>query len=554
MTMRKAIIYTRVSTGMQIENTSLEMQAIACERKAEEMQMPVVEVFSDPGVSGAKYLTRPGIQGALAALRSGQADSLIIYKMDRAGRDMDIIRKIRNEVLRAGCVLIFADGMNFENNATGNLTFNMMAGFAEFERDLIRERTMGGRRALAASGVQPSRKNPPFGYVIVTHVHKIAGRFLEHQVGDHVVIEEEAYWVREIFRLYAAHWSLGEIARHLNDQHVPTPKGGREWRGTSVRCILMNSVYSGRVAFGKTLSVADETLTYRHDPTKLLKNGRRVQERPEEEWTDVTEIPALIDPQTWAQCAALLAQNMEEKQAIHGGNPDRKFALSSLIFCPVCGFRVCGNTDKRVSVRTYVCHKRPGCRKPSPRYRADLLESLMTKALLILHKHPTLVEDTIRAYDAQKRAEESGSERERKRAQMEAELQTLQERGQAAAKAMTAAVMAGGSAEDFTGILQEINTRRQTIEAKLKECAPVLRIERTPSARDIAAKLADVAGAIVKVFTASEQEFSAAEKRALLLPLVDRIVPDLNGEAIRVSWKTETLQNITIYCIAVLSR
>src|SRR5437764_821018 len=174
---RKAIIYTRVSTGEQVEQgTSLEGQELACLRKAAEIKAQVVRTISDPGVSGGLFLTRPGIQDALRAIKNGDADTLVVAKLDRAGRDVDALREISRSIERAGGQLVFADGMNFDNSSTGRLLYTQMAGFAEFERAVIRERTSAGSRRAAEKGVQPQR-NSPFGYHIVTKADVIRGEY-----------------------------------------------------------------------------------------------------------------------------------------------------------------------------------------------------------------------------------------------------------------------------------------------------------------------------------------------------------------------------------------
>jgi site-specific DNA recombinase len=97
------------------------------------MGAQVVDIIPDEGVSGAFYLSRPGIQKALAMLEAGEATILITMKLDRTGRDVDVIRLIQKHVTDARAKLVFADGMNFENNATGKLMLTQLAGFAEYE-------------------------------------------------------------------------------------------------------------------------------------------------------------------------------------------------------------------------------------------------------------------------------------------------------------------------------------------------------------------------------------------------------------------------------------
>src|SRR5205085_12388895 len=118
-----------------------------------------------------------------------EANLLITMKLDRTGRDVDIIRLIQKRVTNAGGRLIFADGMNFENNATGRLMLTQMAGFAEYEKEVIRERTTAGRRRRAAEGIQPARCFAPYGYRIPTWADKERGECSADEVGRYQIVE-----------------------------------------------------------------------------------------------------------------------------------------------------------------------------------------------------------------------------------------------------------------------------------------------------------------------------------------------------------------------------
>ena len=74
-------------------------------------------------------LSRPGIQRALKQIEEGKANVLITMKLDRSGRDADVLELIRKRVVNVGGKLVFADSMNFENNASCNLMFHVNAGF-----------------------------------------------------------------------------------------------------------------------------------------------------------------------------------------------------------------------------------------------------------------------------------------------------------------------------------------------------------------------------------------------------------------------------------------
>ena len=134
---RRCVIYTRVSTGQQTENTSLAGQYAVCARKALDEGSRIV-AHCEETASGGLYITRGELQKALELIENGDADDLILAKLDRTGRELESLRDIRRRVERNGGHLIFADGMNFEQNAVGNLMFSQMGAFAEFERELIK--------------------------------------------------------------------------------------------------------------------------------------------------------------------------------------------------------------------------------------------------------------------------------------------------------------------------------------------------------------------------------------------------------------------------------
>jgi site-specific DNA recombinase len=334
--MQKAVIYTRVSTGQQVEDgTSLEVQELACLRKAQELGADVVDIIPDEGVSGAFYMSRPGIQKALKMLEDGKATLLITMKLDRTGRDVDIVRLIQKRVTNAGGRLIFADGMNFENNATGRLMLTQLAGFAEFERDLIRERTVGGKRRRAEEGLQTARTLSPFGYHIVTKEDVLTGEYPAGTVGTYQTVEHEAEIVREIFRLYSSGYSLRQICHSLQKRNIPTPRGGQFWIHTTVRLILSNPVHKGTPYYGRYRSQADE---------RRIEQGKKARYRKgtnPSEWIALTA-PALVSEEVWEQCQ----ERLKESQARRSGNPQRVNALAGLLKCPKCRRRLLGHSRR----------------------------------------------------------------------------------------------------------------------------------------------------------------------------------------------------------------
>jgi DNA invertase Pin-like site-specific DNA recombinase len=135
--------YARVSTGEQ----SLDMQIDALEEAGCE------KVFTDQ-VSGTKE-ERPGIEEAIEYMREG--DTLVVWKLDRLGRSLtDLVEKVTGLRER---------GMEFESlqeqidttSAGGRFQFHVFSALAQFERDLISERTKAGLRAARARGKNGGR-------------------------------------------------------------------------------------------------------------------------------------------------------------------------------------------------------------------------------------------------------------------------------------------------------------------------------------------------------------------------------------------------------------
>jgi len=139
--------YARVSTDNQhIDLQNDALWSAGCER-----------IFDDV-ISGSKS-ERPGLDAALAYLREG--DILVVWKLDRLGRSMAHLVNTVQELASRGVGLKVLTGQGAAIDTTtapGKLVFGIFAALAEFERDLIRERTKAGLSAAAARGKKGGRK------------------------------------------------------------------------------------------------------------------------------------------------------------------------------------------------------------------------------------------------------------------------------------------------------------------------------------------------------------------------------------------------------------
>jgi DNA invertase Pin-like site-specific DNA recombinase len=130
--------YARVSTN----NQSLDLQVDALQKEECE------EVFTEVA-SGAKT-ARPVLDDLLSRLRAG--DVLVIWKLDRLGRSLKHLVTLATELMERKIGLISLNDPIDTTTPQGRLIFNIFASLAEFERDLIRERTQAGLEAARARG------------------------------------------------------------------------------------------------------------------------------------------------------------------------------------------------------------------------------------------------------------------------------------------------------------------------------------------------------------------------------------------------------------------
>ncbi|CAA3948934.1 DNA-invertase hin [Staphylococcus aureus] len=130
----------RVSTGLQNLNLQEDrLNAYGCEK-----------IFSDH-ISGSKS-KRPGLDKAIEFARSG--DTIVVWRLDRLGRNMEDLITLVNELNERGVSFhSLEENITMDkSSSTGQLLFHLFAAFAEFERNLILERSSAGRIAARARG------------------------------------------------------------------------------------------------------------------------------------------------------------------------------------------------------------------------------------------------------------------------------------------------------------------------------------------------------------------------------------------------------------------
>ena len=222
-------IYVRVSTEEQRERQSINTQRDFGKRYCDLHELAVFEVYADDGVSGTVPLEqRPGGMQMLQAARTHKFDQLIVYKLDRIGRDTRLILNAVAEFEKCG-VRVRSGTEEFDaGTSTGKLMLTLLSGFAAHERDLIRERSVLGTNRLAEAGAWLGGI-VPYGYR--KQGERAQSRLVVCDEPTPGLTISEAEVVRTIYRMCSKEKkSCQRIADHSESLGGPLRFSNRGWK------------------------------------------------------------------------------------------------------------------------------------------------------------------------------------------------------------------------------------------------------------------------------------------------------------------------------------
>lgn len=204
----RAVGYVRVSTEDQAKHGwSLDAQRQRIDGYCQAMNWELAAVYADEGVSAAK--DRPEFERMVADVLADGVSHVVALKLDRLGRSAKGILDLYDRLESKGVGLVcIQDGVDTSTPA-GRMLRTILAAVAEFERDVISERTKTGMAAAKAGG----------------------RRFGKTSTLDRTLVER-------IKGMHAGGVSLNRIAGTLNEEGVPTGQGGAQWYASSVKVVV----------------------------------------------------------------------------------------------------------------------------------------------------------------------------------------------------------------------------------------------------------------------------------------------------------------------------
>jgi len=363
----RCAIYTRKSTeeGLEQEFNSLDSQREAGEAYIASQRGEGWECiptrYDDGGYTGGN-MDRPALQRLLKDIEAGEVDCIVVYKVDRLSRSLLDFARIIGTLEKHGVSFVSVTQQFNTTTSMGRLTLNILLSFAQFEREIIGERTRdkiaGARRKGKWTGGTPS-----LGYDVAPEGGKL------------LVNEDEAAQVRGIFDLYLERQSLIETVKELdargwNNKRWTTRKGhergGNPFTKNSLYRLLTNVIYIGKITY------KDEVHEGEH--------------------------AAIVDAEVFRRAQRLLKRN-----GTTGGKHVRnRFGalLKGLLHCVPCGHAMTHTHTKKGNkrYRYYVCvgaQKRGWHTCPSKSIPAQQIEDFVVDQVRCIGRDAGLLADTV---------------------------------------------------------------------------------------------------------------------------------------------------------------
>lgn len=304
---------------------------------AKRQKLTITAVYREI-VSGETIAARPVMQQLLSEVSQGMWTGVLVVEVERLARGDTTDQGIVAQTFKfSGTKIVTPNKIYDPNNEFDEEYFEFGLFMSRREYKTINRRLQQGRVTSVKEGKYVGNR-PPYGYRRVK-LEKQKGFTLEP-------VPEETEVVKMIFDLYThpeQRLGVSLIVRRLNDLKIPPAKGD-VWSPASVRDILMNPVYIGKIKWNS------------RPVRKKMVDGQIVRERPrakKEDWILVDGLhPAIVESATFDLAQKYLAQNPSRpgpKQV------ETKNSLSSLIVCGFCGRKMVRRPYQNGRPDTLIC-------------------------------------------------------------------------------------------------------------------------------------------------------------------------------------------------------
>ena len=478
-------------------------------------------IFVDDGISGAEFQKRPGLTRLLNTLRPRPPfQVLIMSEESRLGREQIQTAYVIKQILDVGVrIFYYLDDRERTLDSATEKVLLSLAGFAsEMERERGQQRTHDAMLRLARGGYVTGGK--VYGYDNVRASTPGTGSGTHRSPARRVINPTQGAVVRRIFQWSADGWGITRIAKQLNAEGIPPPRGGEHgWAPTAIREMLHNELYRGRGLWNRT--------------KKAHRRGTKTQEtRPPADLVDV-ELPdcRIISDDLWEAAHAALdrrasvfvpqSRPVTEVEPLPQLTPPSSYLLSGLARCAPCGGPIIAMSRHHGRRRGYFY----GCAhnwKRGPAICSNNLhlpQAILDEAVLDAMVH-ALDAELVEAAVAQAfaRLTETVAKTADRRPMLESEIAEARRREQRLADAIAHGSPGEAAPEALLTALRAEEIRRKDLEqqlATLPQPTAVISVDRDRVARELRTRADDMRGVL--------RRQGAQAREALQTLLVDRV-------------------------------
>ncbi|WP_339193751.1 recombinase family protein [Paenibacillus sp. FSL P4-0176] len=370
----RAIVYTRVSSDIQIDNYSLESQIDICVKEAKtkfDINEDEIIVLREEAESGDNP-NRPMLNYILFLLEKGLGNRVIFLHPDRLSRHLHLQQQITHKIWELGCDLHFVEFDLQKGNAESMLNYNIQGSIAQYNKAKILANTKRGRKTMVANNKIPG-------------MNRIYGYTYDKELNTLVENKEEKERYLMMVKMILEGSTGSEVAEYLAKKRYSAPKGDT-WYQATISRILRNESYKG---------------TYYHGKTEVVRvDGKKKQvPKPRDEWEKI-DIPQYIDEVTFERLQKTLDGNIK-----NSGRPSEDYLLRSIVRCGRCGAAVSSGVVTKTQngiLKYYTCTRKTKksysvetglsnttCKGSN--WRVDMIDSLIWNEVLKIIGNPEVI-------------------------------------------------------------------------------------------------------------------------------------------------------------------
>lgn len=356
-------IYTRVSTDGQVKDGyGLKEQKERIYKHCEDFEYEVYKLYEEPGVSAKNTEDRAVFNEMIRDMKKNKFNMIVALKIDRVSRDLIDFLSFMKDVKEYNCDVEFILDKVDTSTASGRMIMNVLGVFAQFERELIIERTIDGIKGAIEEGHYGGR--PPLGYK-------------KEEKGKRWVIDEEnAKVVREIFNLCASGKTYSQIVKIMQQKYskvivnykiIDKKKDikepiYKEWKDSNLSVILNNKAYIG-----------------------IYEWGKRVKDK------EIKEMKGFIEPIVSEDIFYECQKNIERNKRNYYRT--KKYLFVQKLLCPICHKAMAADSGGK----DYLYYK---CNKCNETIRDDFVAKIMIEKLTELLEMFFIIDGSYFAMDS----------------------------------------------------------------------------------------------------------------------------------------------------------